>query len=62
MSASKVKFTRPDALKGDHRLLRTYIIRMNKYTEFCGITISIEKVKLAVLGLEGAALTWWELV
>ena len=35
---------------------------MNEYTELCGITISTEKVKMAVLGLDGAALTWWELV
>ena len=35
---------------------------MNEYTELCGIAISTEKVKMAVLGLEGAALTWWESV
>ena len=35
---------------------------MNNYTELCGITISIEKVKMAVLGLKGAALKWWESV
>ena len=62
MAASKVKFTRPDAFKGDHKLLRTWLFRMNEYTELCGITIPTEKVKLAVLGLEGAALTWWESV
>ena len=35
---------------------------MNKYTELCRITISTEKVKMAVLGLEGADATWWESV
>lgn len=43
-------------------MLRTWLFRMNEYTELCGITIPTEKVKLAVLGLEGAALTWWESV
>ena len=58
MAASKVKFTSPDPFKGDHKLLHTWLFRMNEYTELCGITISIEKVKMAVLGLDGAALTW----
>ena len=62
MAASKVKFARPDAFKGDHKLLRTWLFHMNEYTELCGITIPTEEVKLAVLGLEGAALTWWESV
>ena len=57
MAASKVKFKSPDLFKGDHKLLCTWLFHMNKYTELCGITISIEKVKMAVLGLEGAALT-----
>ena len=35
---------------------------MKEYTELCGITITTEKVKMAVLGLEGAALAWWESV
>ena len=62
MAASKVKFTSPDPFKGDHKLLHTWLFHMNKYTELCGITISTEKVKMAVLGLEGAALIWWESV
>ena len=62
MAASKVKFTRPDPYKGDHKQLRTWLFRMNEYAELCGITIPTEKVKIAVLGLEGAALTWWESV
>ena len=57
MAASKVKFTSLDPFKGDHKLLCTWLFRMNKYTELCGITITTEKVKMAVLGLEGAALT-----
>ena len=35
---------------------------MNEYMELGGITILTEKIKLAVLGLEGAAVTWWELL
>ena len=62
MAASKVKFTSPDPFKGDHKLLRTWLFYMNEYTKLCGITISTEKVKMAVLGLDGAALTWWEAV
>ena len=62
MAASKVKFTSPDPFKGDHKLLHTWLFHMNEYTELCGITISTEKVKMAVLGLNGAALTWWESV
>ena len=62
MAASKVKFTSPDPFKGDHKLLCTWLFHMNEYTELCGITISTEKVKMAVLGLDGAALTWWESV
>ena len=62
MAASKVKLTSPDPFKGDHKLFCTWLFYMNKYTELCGITISTEKVKIAVLGLEGAALTWWESV
>ena len=62
MAASKVKFTSPDPFKGDHKLLHTWLFHMNKYTELCGITISTKKVKTAVLGLEGAALKWWESV
>ena len=62
MAASKVKFTSPDPFKGDHKLLRTWLFHMNEYTKLCGITISTEKVKMAVLGLDGAALTWWEAV
>ena len=62
MAASKVKFTSPDLFKGDHKLLCTWLFHMNEYTELCGITISTEKVKMAVLGLDGAALTWWESV
>ena len=57
-----MKFTSLDPFKGDHKLLRTWLFHMNEYTELCGITISTEKVKMAVLGLEGAALTWWESV
>ena len=57
-----MKFTCPDAFKGDHKLLRTWLFHMNEYTELCGITISTEKVKMAVLGFEGAALMWWESV
>ena len=62
MVASKVKFTSPDPFKGDHKLLHTWLFHMNEYTELCGITISTEKVKMAVLELEGAALIWWESV
>ena len=62
MAATKVKFTSPDMLKGDHKLLLTWLFHMNEYTELCGITISTEKSQMAVLGLEGAALTWWESV
>ena len=62
MAASKVKFTCLDPFKGDHKLLHTWLFHMNEYTELCGITISTEKVKMVVLGLEGAALTWWESV
>ena len=62
MAASKVKFTSPDPFKGDHTLLHTWLFRMNEYIELCGITISTEKVKIAVSGLDGAALTWWESV
>ena len=62
MAVSKVKFTSPDPFKGDHKLLCTWLFHMNEYTELCGITISVEKVKIAVLGLEGAALTCWESV
>ena len=62
MAASKVKFTSPDPFKGDHKLLRTWLFHMNEYTELCRITILAEKVKMAVLGLEGGALTWWESV
>ena len=57
MAASKVKFTSLDSFKGDHKLLHTWLFYMNEYTELCGITISTEKVKMAVLGLDGAALT-----
>ena len=62
MAASKVRFTSPDPFKGDHKPLRTWLFHMNEYIELCGITISAEKVKMAVLGLDGAALTWWESV
>ena len=62
MAASRVNFTSPDPFKGDHKLLRTWLFHMNKYTELCRITISAEKVKIAVLGLDGSALTWWESV
>ena len=62
MAASKVKFTSPDPFKGDHKLLPTWLFHMNEYTELCGITISTEKVNIAVLGLDGATLTWWESV
>ena len=62
MAASKLKFTCPDPFKGDHKLLRTWLFRTNKYIELCGITISTQKVKMVVLGLEGAALMWWESV
>ena len=62
MAASKVKFTSLDPFKGDHKLLCTWLFCMNEYTELCGITISTEKVKMALLGLEGASLTWWESV
>ena len=62
MAASKVKFTSPDPFKGDHKLLCTWLFHINEYTELCGITISTEKVKMAVLGLDGTALTWWESV
>ena len=62
MAANKVKFTSPDLFKGDHKLLHTWLFHMNEYTELCGITISTEKVKMVVLGLDGAALTWWESV
>ena len=62
MAASKVKFTCLDPFKGDHKLLRTCLFHINEYTELCGITISTEKVKMAMLGLEGAALMWWESV
>ena len=62
MAASKVKFTSPDPFKGDHKLLCTWLFHMNEYTELCGTTISTEKVKMKVLGLDGAALTWWESV
>ena len=62
MATSKVKFTSPDPFKGDHKLLRIWLFHINEYTELCGITISTEKVKMAVLGLDGAALTWWESV
>ena len=62
MAASKVKFTRPDAFKGDHKLLWTWLFHMNEYTELCRIAIQSEKAKLAVLGLEGAGLTWWDSV
>ena len=55
MAASKVKFTSLDPFKGDHKLLHTWLFHMNEYIELCGITISTEKVKMAVLGLEGAA-------
>ena len=44
MAASKVKLTSPDPFKGDHKLLRTWLFRMNEYTELCRITISTEKV------------------
>ena len=57
-----MKFTSPDPFKGGHKLLHTCLFHMNEYTELCRITISTEKVKMAVLGLEGAALTWWESV
>ena len=60
MAESKVNFTSPDPFKGDYKLLCTWLFRMNEYTELCGITISTEKVKMAVLGLDGAALIWWE--
>ena len=62
MVASKVKFTCPDPFKGEHKLLRTWLFCMNEYTELCGITISTEKVKMVVLGLEDDTLTWWESV
>ena len=62
MAASKVKFTSLNPFKGDHMLLHTWLFHMNEYRELCGITISTEKVKMVVLGLEGAALTWWESV
>ena len=62
MVASKVKFISPVPFKGDHKLLCTWLFYMNEYTELCGITISAEKAKMAVLGLEGAALMWWESV
>ena len=62
MAASKVKFTSLDPFKGDHKLLRTWLFCANEYTELCGIAISTEKVKMAVLEIEGAALTWWESV
>ena len=51
-----MKFTCPGPFKGDHKLLHTWLFHMKEYTELCGITISTEKVKMAVLGLEGAAL------
>ena len=57
VAASKVKFTSPDPFKGDHKLLHTWLFHMNEYTKLCGITISAEKVKIAVLALEGSALT-----
>ena len=57
-----MKFTSLDLFKGDHKLLRTWLFHINKYTELCGRSISTEKIKMAVLGLEGAALTWWESV
>ena len=44
--ARMVKFTCPDPFKGDHKLLRTWLFHMNKYTELCGITISTEKSRL----------------
>ena len=62
MAASKVKFTWPDPFKGNHKLLCTWLFHMNEYTKLCGITIPTEKVKLSVLGLAGAVLTWWESV
>ena len=62
MAVKKVKFTSPDPFKGDHKLLCTWLFHVNEYTELFGITISTEKVKMAVLGLEGAALKWWESV
>ena len=52
-----MKFTSPDPFKGDRKLLHTWLFYMNEYTELYGITISTEKVKMVVLGLEGAALT-----
>ena len=55
-----MKFICLDPFKGDHKLLHTWLFHMNEYTKLCGITISTEKVKMVVLGLEGAALTWWE--
>ena len=57
MAASKVKFASLDPFNGDYKLFYTWLFYMNEYTELCGITISTEKVKMAVLGLEGAALT-----
>ena len=50
MAVSKVKFTSPDPLKGDHKLLHTWLFHMNKYTELCGITISTEKSQDGSIG------------
>ena len=62
MAASEVKFTSLDPFKGDHKLLHNWQFHLNEYTELCGVTISTEKVKMAVLQLDSAALTLWESV
>ena len=51
MAASKVKFTSMDPFKGYHTLLRSWLFRMNEYTELCGITISTKKSQDGGVGI-----------